>query len=88
MIMNQKMTNIEEGIKMVDKMYLQFGFNITCIHSDIDFEPLQSEVADLGNTLNCMCKKEHVLKIGWLIRNIKEGVQYTGSTIPFVLNSK
>ena len=34
MIKRQKLKNIEDGIKQVNKLYLQRGFKITCIHVD------------------------------------------------------
>ena len=46
------MNNIEEGIKQVKKMYLQRGFKITCVHTDIEIEPLRPELADIGIYLN------------------------------------
>ena len=41
MIKNLKVKNIEDGIKQVNKLYLQRGFKITCIHADSEFELLQ-----------------------------------------------
>ena len=37
---NRKLKNIEDGIKQVNKIYLQHGFNITRIHADSEFETL------------------------------------------------
>ena len=34
MIKNQKLKNIEEGIKQTKKLYLQRGLKMTCIHID------------------------------------------------------
>ena len=33
----RKFNNIDDGIKQVNKMYLQHGLNITCIHADSEF---------------------------------------------------
>ena len=63
MIKNRKMKNIEDGNKQVNKLYLQRGFKITRIHTDSIFEPLPSEMSDIGISLNCVSKKEHVPKI-------------------------
>ena len=41
MIKNQKVKNIEDGIKQFKKLHLQRGFKITQIHADSEFEPLQ-----------------------------------------------
>ena len=54
------MKNIEDGIKQVNKIYLQRGFKITRIHTDSEFESLQSDMADLVISLNYASKKEHV----------------------------
>ena len=57
MIKNLKFNNVEDGIKQVNKLYLQRGFRITLIHAYIEFEPLRSEMADLRISLNCASKK-------------------------------
>ena len=31
------MNNIEDGINQLNKLYLQIGFKITCIHADSEF---------------------------------------------------
>ena len=57
MTKNLKFNNVEDGIKQVNKLYLQRGFRITLIHAYIEFEPLRSEMADLRISLNCASKK-------------------------------
>ena len=42
MIKNQKVKNIEYGIKQVNKIYLQCGFKITHIYTDSAFGPLRA----------------------------------------------
>ena len=56
-IKNRKSNNIEDGIKQVNKLYLQCGFKITLIHSDSEFEPMWVEMDDLGISLYCASKK-------------------------------
>ena len=63
-----KVKNIEDVIKHVNKLYLQRGFNITPIHADSEFEPLQAEMADIGISLNLTSKKGHVPDIEWFNR--------------------
>ena len=41
MIRNWKIKNIEDGIKQVNKLYLQCGFKTTHKHDDSEFEPLR-----------------------------------------------
>ena len=41
MIKNQKVNNMEDGIKHVNKLYLHCGFKITRIHADSEFEALR-----------------------------------------------
>ena len=60
MIKIWKVNNIEDVINQVNKLYLQHGFNITCIYADSSFEPLQAEMDDIGISLNYVSKKEHV----------------------------
>ena len=52
MIKNRKVKNIKDGIKQVNKLNLQRGFNITLIHADSEFEQLREEMADIGISLN------------------------------------
>ena len=52
MIKNRKVNNIEDGIKQINKIYLQRGFKITRIANDSEYEPLHSEISDLGISLN------------------------------------
>ena len=42
MIKNRKVNNIEDGIKQINKLYLQRGFKINPIHADSEFEPLRA----------------------------------------------
>ena len=53
-----KVKNIEDRIKQANKLYLQRGFKITCINPDSEFKPLQSEMADLGISINWASKKK------------------------------
>ena len=41
MIKNRKVEHIADGITQVHKLYLQSGFNITHMHNDWEFEPIQ-----------------------------------------------
>ena len=83
MIKNRKINNIEYGIKQVQKLYIQRGFKTTCIHADSYFEPLREKIADIGISLNCASKKEHVPDIEWLKRTVKENIQCSGSAMLF-----
>ena len=56
-IKNLKISNIEDLIKQVHKIYLQRGLKITCIRADSKFDPLHVEMDDLGISLNCASKK-------------------------------
>ena len=40
MIKNRKVEHIADGITQVHKLYLQFGFRITHMHTDCEFEPI------------------------------------------------
>ena len=70
MIKNRKINNIEDGFKHVQKLYLQHGFKITCIHSDSKFETLREETANLGISLNCASKEENIPEIEQLNKNL------------------
>ena len=57
------MRNNEDEIKQANKLYLQRGFNITRIHADSKFEPLWTEIDDIGISLNFFTKKKSVPEI-------------------------
>ena len=57
MIKNWEIKCIEDGIKQVNNLYLQRGFNITHIHADSEFVSLGEEMDNLGIPLNCGSKK-------------------------------
>ena len=88
MIKNRKVKKIEDGMKQVNKIYLQRGFKTTCIHADSKFETLHSEISDLGISLNCASDKEHVPDIEQSNRTIKKQVWYSLSAMPFKVISK
>ena len=60
MIRNRKIKSIVDGIMQVHNLYLQRGFNITCMRADSKFKPLCTEMTALGINLNCASKKEYV----------------------------
>ena len=65
MIKDRKIKYIEDEIKQANKLYLQHGFESTCIHAYSEFESLQAEMADLGIYLNFTSNKEHAPKVKW-----------------------
>ena len=65
------MDDIEDGIKQVNKIYLQHGFKITRINYDSEFKLLRTEVVDIGIALNCVSNKKNILKIEHFIWNVK-----------------
>ena len=75
--------NIEYGIKQVNSIYLQRGFKIARIHTNIEFEPLRSEMADIGIYLYWAPKKEHVTDIEQFNQTTKEHVWSSRSAITF-----
>ena len=48
MIEPRKLKNIEDGIKQVNRLYLQHAFKITRIHADSEFKSLIAKKADIG----------------------------------------
>ena len=48
MIKNRKVKNTEDGIKQVNKLYLQRGFKNTHINDDSEFEPPHPVISDIG----------------------------------------
>ena len=75
MIKYQKVKNVIDAIKQVNKLYLQRGFKITHIHAGIEFEQLRAETADIGISLNCVSNKEHVPNIEWFNWTVKQGIR-------------
>ena len=87
-VKNLKTNNIEEGIKQVQNLYLQRGFKTTHIYSDSEYEPLWTEVADIGISLSYMYNKEHVPDIECFTWTIKEHVQSDRAAMLFMRISK
>ena len=87
-IKNLKLKNIEDLIKQVNKIYLQYGFKITHIHAGNEFELLLSEMAYIGISINCAPNKEHVPDIEQFGRTVKESVQCSQALMTFKLVSK
>ena len=56
-IKHRKIDNIADGIMQVHKLYLHSGFNITHMHTDCEFGPLQKLMTALSINLNCASKK-------------------------------
>ena len=56
-IKNRKLNNIADGIKKVNKLYLQCGLKITHIYADSEFEPIRVEMDDIYISLYCASKK-------------------------------
>ena len=71
MIKNRKVKKIEYGIKQVNKLHLQHGFNITRIHADSEFEPPWAEMSYIGIYLSSAPNKAHVPKIEWFNCTVK-----------------
>ena len=87
-IKNRKVEHIADGIRQAQKLYLQSSFNITHMHTNCEFEPLQKEMTTLGIKLNCASKEEHVPEIKRFIRTVKERVRSARAIIPFKRISK
>ena len=83
MIKDRKMNKTEDGIKQVHKLYIQCGFKITRIHTDSKFEPLRVETDDIGISLNCASKKEHVPDIERFNRTVKKRARSSQSAMTF-----
>ena len=83
MIKNLKVNNIEDRIKKVNNICLERGSNSTHIYAGSEFEPLCAEMSDLGISLNCASKKEHVHEIEQFNCTAKERVRSTQSAMTF-----
>ena len=83
MIKIRKLKNIEDRIKQVNKLYLQRGLKITCIHADREFEPLRAEMYHFGVSLNWAPKKENVPDIERFNQTNKERVRSDRAAITF-----
>jgi hypothetical protein len=71
------------AIEQVKLAYMKWGFNVTHILLDGQFEPLCGDVAGLGISLTVVSRDEHVPEIEWYIRTIKEHTPCVYNMLPF-----
>ena len=82
-IPNQSAEQLFKGLKEVNALYSNQGFNIKTALMDGKFEPLRTDLLDLGITLNTTAANEHSPYIERQIHVIKEHVRATRHTLPF-----
>jgi hypothetical protein len=65
--------------------YLQRGFHIKTLHTDGEFAPLKPliESIPVGPMVNMASANEHVPKIEWRIRLVKERCWATRHSLPY-----
>ena len=83
MIKNQKIKNVEDGIKQFHKLYLQHGFRITHTHAGSEFEALRADMDDLDILPYCAYKNGHIHEIEKFNQTIKECKQSSQEATPF-----
>ena len=78
-ISNRQITTIVAKLKSVCQIYHHWGFRVTVILGDPEFEPIRMTFPQL----NCCAADEHVPDIERYIRTVKDRVQSTYRMLPF-----
>jgi hypothetical protein len=76
-------TDVVKALKAVVKIYKARGFKVSTLLGDGEFEPLRSDVYDMGCELNVTSNDEHVGDIERYIRTIKERARASFHLTPF-----
>ena len=77
-----------QELKKVVNLYKRRGFEVKHLHSDPEFNPLESDIVELGLTYNEVAASEHVLEVEHQIRVIKEHICCAWSKLPYDLKPK
>ena len=82
----QKTIDIFKSFWCIYFFYLKLVFEITTVHSDWGFSPVQEIIADIlsGPMVNLMSANKHVPKIKQRIRGVKERFRATRHSLPCV----
>jgi len=80
---NKSKKTIMTSIQQVVRAYHARGFRVCNILGDGGFECVRDNLADMGITLNCASRNEHVPEVERYIRTIKERVRAIASVLPF-----
>jgi hypothetical protein len=80
---NAKADTILQQIKTAHNTYIKRGFLMEIVKVDGQFEPLRSNLAEMGITLNKCSREEHVPVAERHIQTLKERCQCILNTLPF-----
>ena len=69
---NVKVPTLSGYMKCIHQLYMQWGFRVTEVLMDGQFEPLHGDLAELGIYLNVVSANEHVPEIEHFICTVKE----------------
>lgn len=83
MILNEKSKTFLGCLRQVVQAYQLRGFQIRHLFMDGQFDPLRSDLADMGISLNIVANSKHVPEIEHCIRTIKECARGVWNTPPF-----
>jgi hypothetical protein len=72
-----------KALKTMVKIYKARGFKVSTFLGDGEFEPLQSNIYDMGGQLNVTSNNKHVGDIEQYIRTIKERARASFHLTPF-----
>ena len=80
---NHHLPTLIKGIKSVATMYQQARFWIVTAKMDGKFEPMCSNLVDLGIGLNEAARDQHIGEVEWFICTLKERMRAIYNTLPF-----
>jgi len=75
--------SIYEALHKIIKVYVHYGFQITHILGDGQFENLDPSKIVPGITLNIVARSEHVPEVERYIRTVKERTRSIYNSLPF-----
>jgi len=83
-IKNMRIPIMVESVKRIQQgLYMQWGFQLSEVLTDGQFEPMRGDLAGMGILLNTVSAGEHVPEVEHYIRTVKERVHCTYNTLPF-----
>ena len=82
-ITSTKASSLMESFIEVHCIYLLRGFQITTVHMDGQFKPLEAQLAAVHADFNPVLQNKHVKEIEQMIQTVKERTRGTYVTLPF-----
>lgn len=80
---NRRSETLAISLKRIKMTYSRRGFAVTQVAADNEFAVLETQLANIGISLNTVARDEHVPEIERHIRTLKERCRETYNALPF-----